>query len=182
MSDFPAADKPGRAHNHPTTGESATTAPENTARVSGHTIAGVVGRFVLDARTDHLITDSRFGPGESIRAGELLLGALVSCALANIENNAATTGLPVTAVRADATHARDPEDPTRYEYTRMTVHITGVDQPTAEQLAARYVATCPIYNTVLRGSGIELTVFADRSDAPTRGAPIARAIQPDLLG
>ncbi|MQY31437.1 OsmC family protein [Nocardia aurantia] len=134
---------------------------ENSARVTGHTITGVAGRFVLDARTNHLVTDSRFGTGESIRAGELLLGALVSCALANIENNAATTGLPVTGVRASATHARDIEDPTRYDHTRMTVHISGVDRPTAEKLAEHYRATCPIYNTVLRGGGIELTVFAD---------------------
>ncbi|MCX4092730.1 OsmC family protein [Nocardia sp. alder85J] len=138
-------------------------AEDNSASVSAHTIAGTPGRYVLDARANHLITDSRFGSGEAVRAGELLLGALVSCALANIENNAATAELPITGVRAEATHARDPEDPTRYVYTRMTVRVGGVDQPTAEALAAKYAATCPIYNTVLRGSGIELAVFADRA-------------------
>ena len=133
----------------------------NTATVSGHTIAGVPGRFVLDARTNHVITDSRLGPGESIRAGELLLSALVSCAMASIEATATESGYTVSGVRVSATHVRGVADPTRYDHTRVTVWIHGVDRTVAETLVARFTETCPIYNTVRRGSGIELELCTD---------------------
>ena len=140
---------------------SAGTAPApNVAAVSGHTIAGVPGRFVLDARANHLVTDSRFGPGESIQAGELLLSALASCAMANFEANATELELPLAGIRVEASHARGSEDPTRYDFTRVTITTSGVDQAAAEILCERFVATCPIYNTIRRGSGIELTVLA----------------------
>lgn len=134
---------------------------ENTVTVSGHTISGVSGRFVLDARTNHLITDSRFGPGESIQAGELFLASLVSCAMANIESTATEAGYPVTGVQVSATHARGVVDPTRYDHTRVTIRIQGVDESVAETLATRFTETCPIYNTVRRGTGIELEVVAE---------------------
>ncbi|MDV2475003.1 OsmC family protein [Rhodococcus zopfii] len=132
----------------------------NVAAVSGHTIAGVPGRFVIDARANHLVTDSRFGPGESIQAGELLLSALASCAMANVEANAQELGLPLTGIRVEASHARGGEDPTRYDFTRFTITTSGVDQAAADVLRDRFVSTCPIYNTIRRGGGIELTVLA----------------------
>ncbi|WP_068156662.1 OsmC family protein [Rhodococcus phenolicus] len=132
----------------------------NVAAVSGHTIAGVPGRFVIDARANHLVTDSRFGPGESIQAGELLLSALVSCAMANFESNAQELGMAVSGIHVDASHARGSADPTRYDFTRVTISVRGVDQAAADVLGERFVATCPIYNTIRRGSGIELTVLA----------------------
>jgi uncharacterized OsmC-like protein len=137
-----------------------TTATPAVASVSGHTITGVPGRFVLGARTNHLVSDSRLGLGESIQAGELLLSAVVSCVLANFEANAAELGLPVTGITVDAEHARGTEDPTRYEYTRIRVAVRGVAQSAADALGERFVATCPIYNTIRRGSGAELTVTA----------------------
>ncbi|WP_043807242.1 OsmC family protein [Rhodococcus triatomae] len=137
-----------------------TTATPGIASVSGHTIAGVPGRFVLDARTNHLVSDSRLGPGESIQAGELLLSAVVSCAMANFEANATELGIPVTSIAVDAEHARGTADPTRYEFTRIRVTVRGVAQSAADALGERFVATCPIYNTIRRGSGAELTVTA----------------------
>lgn len=138
----------------------ATTTEPNVATVSGHTIAGVPGRFVIGARANHLVTDSRLGPGESIQAGELLLSSLVSCAMANFEANARELGLPVTGIEVDAAHARGATDPTRYDFTRVTVTVRGVGQAAADALGERFVATCPIYNTIRRGSGIELDVVA----------------------
>ncbi len=135
---------------------------ENTVTVSGHTISGVSGRFVLDARTNHLITDSRFGPGESIQAGELFLAALVSCAMANIESTATEAGYPVTGIQVSATHTRGVDDPTRYDSTRIGIRISGVSESVAETLARRFTETCPIYNTVRRGTGIELEVVAEQ--------------------
>lgn len=135
-----------------------TATASNIARISGHTIAGVPGRFVIDARSNHLVSDSRLGPGESIQAGELLLSALASCAMANFEANARELGVPVTGITVDAEHARGSADPTRYDHTRVTVTVRGVDQAAADTLGDRFVATCPIYNTIRRGSGIDLTV------------------------
>ncbi|MEE2057285.1 OsmC family protein [Rhodococcus artemisiae] len=138
----------------------ATVPVTNVATVSGHTIVGVPGRFVIDARANHLVTDSRFGPGESIQAGELLLSALVSCAMANFEANALDQGLPVTGITVEAEHARGVEDPTRYDFTRVAITVRGIDQAAADALGERFVATCPIYNTIRRGGGIELGVVA----------------------
>ena len=119
----------------------------NVAVVTGHTIAGRPGRYVLDARANHLVSDSRLGPGESIQAGELLLSALASCAMANFEANAAAEGLGTI-------------DPTRYDFTHVTITVDGVEQADADTLAARFVASCPIYNTIRRGGNIELMVIA----------------------
>ena len=130
------------------------------ASVSGHTIAGVPGRFVLDARTNHLVTDSRLGPGEAVQAGELFLSALVSCAMANIEATAHELGVPLTGISVDAQHRRGTEDPTRYDFTRLTITVRGVEQCDADAFGARFVATCPIYNTIRRGGGVDLTVVA----------------------
>ncbi|GAA5060537.1 OsmC family protein [Nocardia callitridis] len=144
-------------------------APEpGEARVSGHTLAHVPGRFLLSARTNHLVTDSRFGPGESIQAGELLLAALTSCAMANIQSNAAAEDLPLTDIDVRAEHRRGSTDVTRYDYTTVYVHLTGVDQPTAESLTTRFTETCPIYNTVRRGSGIELVVTSEVMNSAQR--------------
>ncbi|NKS64264.1 OsmC family peroxiredoxin [Rhodococcus hoagii] len=132
----------------------------NVAVVTGHTIAGRPGRFVLDARANHLVSDSRLGPGESIQAGELLLSALASCAMANFEANAAAEGLGVTNIEVVASHGRGTTDPTCYDYTHVTITVDGVEQADADTLAARFVASCPIYNTIRRGGSIELRVVA----------------------
>ncbi|CRK50469.1 Redox protein [Rhodococcus sp. RD6.2] len=130
------------------------------ATVSGHTIAGVPGRFVLGARTNHLVTDSRLGPGEAVQAGELFLSALASCAMANFEATAHELGVPLTGISVDAQHRRGTEDPTRYDFTRLTITVRGVEQRDADALGARFVATCPIYNTIRRGGGVDLAVVA----------------------
>ncbi|MFC0447459.1 OsmC family protein [Rhodococcus jostii] len=126
--------------------------------VAGHTLVDRPGRFLLDARGNHLVTDSRFGPAEAVQAGELLLAALTSCAMANIQANAEADGIAVDSIEVRATHRRGTADVTRYDFTTVHIHIHGVDQAAAELLADKFVSTCPIYNTVRRGSGIELVV------------------------
>lgn len=120
------------------------------------------GRFIVSARTNHLVSDSRLVDGEAIHAGELLLAALASCALANIENRAAEVGLPAVRVTATASHTRDADDPTYYRRTVLEIGITGVGDPDGWALVDNFVATCPIYNTVRRGSGIEVTLNGRR--------------------
>ncbi|AHK31516.1 redox protein [Rhodococcus opacus PD630] len=135
------------------------------AEVSGHTVSGVPGRFILDARENHLVSDSRFGPAEAVQAGELLLAAIVSCAMANIQSNAEADDIGVEHIEVLASHRRGMADPTRYDFTEVRIEIHGVDQPTADSLAAKFAASCPIYNTIRRGSGIELTVTAHSDGA-----------------
>ncbi|MGW4124153.1 OsmC family protein [Nocardia sp. NPDC004711] len=129
--------------------------------VTGHTITGVPGRFLLDARHNHLVSDSRFGPAESIQAGELLLSALASCAMANIQSNADIDNITIATIHVQATHQRATQDPTHYDNTTLRIDIHGTGQAIAEALAARFAATCPIYNTIRRGSGIDLIVHAN---------------------
>ncbi|MTE17362.1 OsmC family protein [Nocardia aurantiaca] len=128
--------------------------------VHGHTIADVPGRYLLDARHNHFVSDSRFGPAESVQAGELLLSALASCAMANIQTNADNDNIAIGAIRITVTHRRGAHDPTRYDFTHLRIDIHDTDQARADALAARFTATCPIYNTIRRGSGIDLTVHA----------------------
>ncbi|MDV6271220.1 OsmC family protein [Rhodococcus globerulus] len=128
--------------------------------VGGHTIPGIAGRYLLNARTNHLVTDSRMGPAEAVTAGELLLAAIASCAMSNIQANAEADGIPVTDVSVTASHRRGEDDPTMYDFHRLDIAIHGVDQADANALASKFVASCPIYNTIRRGGGIELVVTA----------------------
>jgi len=64
---------------------------------------------------------------------------------------------------AGTIHPRCPREPPRFGFEDIRVkhiEIHGVEQPTADSLAAKFEASCPIYNTIRRGSGIELTVTA----------------------
>ncbi|GGL32000.1 OsmC family protein [Nocardia jinanensis] len=116
------------------------------------------GRFIVSARANHLVSDSRPAEGEAIHAGELLLAALASCALANIENRAAETGFAGVRVTATASHTRHEDDPTYYRRTLLEIGIEGAGDPDGWALVDNFVATCPIYNTVRRGSGIEVVL------------------------
>ncbi|WP_328396066.1 OsmC family protein [Nocardia sp. NBC_00416] len=142
-------------NSDPERGEVAVTAAATTAP----------GRFIVSARANHLVSDSRLTGGEAIHAGELLLAALASCALANIENRAAESGFGVVGVTATASHTRGVEDPTRYARTLLEIGIGALDDSRGWALVDNFVATCPIYNTVRRGSGIEITLNGRRRPA-----------------
>ncbi|NUS95386.1 MAG: OsmC family peroxiredoxin, partial [Nocardia sp.] len=101
------------------------------------------GRFIVSARSNHLVSDSRLTGGEAIHAGELLLAALASCALANIENHAAETGFAAVRVAATASHTRDEEAPTYYRHTLLELELEGVGDGDGWALVDNFVATCP---------------------------------------
>ena len=122
------------------------------------TVTSEAGRFVVSARSNHFVTDSRLAGREAVHAGELLLAALTSCAMDNFGHNAALDGLPVGGIVARAAHTRGAVDPTRYDSTVLEIEVRGVGQDDAMALARKFVAACPIYNTIERGSGIELTI------------------------
>lgn len=66
-------------------------------RVSAVSV-GIEGRQIVSAGNNHFVADrksSAGGLGEAIQAGELLLAALASCAIAVIEKNAAEQSIPI---------------------------------------------------------------------------------------
>lgn len=125
---------------------------------------GLAGRYLISAGTNHFISDAKpsaGGPGEAVRAGELLLAALASCALALVQSQAAATGAPLAAARVEASFKRDAQDGTRYEFIRLRFALAGVDLGTARTLVAHFTDSCPIYNTLRRGGPIGVEVVTD---------------------
>lgn len=119
--------------------------------------SNIPGRQIISAGTNHFVADrkaSAGGPGEAVQAGELLLAALASCAIAVIEKTAEAEGSRPVAVEIDASLERDAEDGTRYREIALAIAIDGVTQKTAERLVAAFTDTCPIYNTIRRGGTI----------------------------
>lgn len=117
----------------------------------------IPGRQIISAGTNHFVADrkaSSGGPGEAVQAGELLLAALASCAIAVIEKTAEAEGSRPAGVEIDASLERDPENGTRYREIALAIAIGGVTQQTAERLVAAFTDTCPIYNTIRRGGTI----------------------------
>lgn len=132
--------------------------PEATTRIRAVT-SRIPGRQIISAGTNHFVADrkaSAGGPGEAVQAGELLLAALASCAIAVIEKTAEAEGLaPVPAtVEIDASLERHVEDPTRYRNIVLEIAIGDVSQDAAETLVRAFTDTCPIYNTIRRGGTI----------------------------
>lgn len=133
------------------------TAAADITSITGRT-TDIPGRFLVTARTNHFVSDSRTGPAEAVQAGELLLSALASCSLGNIQLHAAERGFGLTGGRADVSYQRDPQDPTRYTYLRIELLLEGVGQDEADILAGLFTGSCPIYNTLRRGGTVEVAV------------------------
>ncbi|MGW6080594.1 OsmC family protein, partial [Streptomyces sp. NPDC055186] len=123
------------------------TAAGDITSITGRT-TDTQGRFLVTARTNHFVSDARTGPGEAVGAGELLLSALASCSLSNIQLHAEERGSGLTGGRAEISYQRDPQDPTRYAYLRIELLLEGVDQEEADILVGLFTGSCPIYNTL----------------------------------
>ncbi|MEV0694257.1 OsmC family protein [Streptomyces sp. NPDC050388] len=142
------------------------TAAGDITSITGRT-TDTQGRFLVTARTNHFVSDARTGPGEAVGAGELLLSALASCSLSNIQLHAEERGSGLTGGRAEISYQRDPQDPTRYTYLRIELLLEGVDQDEADILVGLFTGSCPIYNTLRRGGHVEVAV---RVQEPLAGA------------
>ncbi|WP_179229333.1 OsmC family protein [Parenemella sanctibonifatiensis] len=127
------------------------------ATVTGRTSAAA-GEYTITARGATVRSDARNSGGPEIHAGELLLAALASCALAVIEGTAAEEGLGLGPVTVEVSSERGEDQPPRYAWFRFEVTVAGVDQTTAEALVQRFRDTCPIYNTVAAVSPAEFDV------------------------
>jgi uncharacterized OsmC-like protein len=135
------------------------------------------GRFLAQARGQFLVTDStagRGGLGEAWLAGELLLGALGTCAVSSVTHFAREEGAALDDVESTVGYTRDESDPTRYEEVVLEVTTWGVGQETAERLTRLYTENCPVFGTVSRGGKVRVEVTALPSD-PARPVPGAAA-------
>jgi uncharacterized OsmC-like protein len=124
----------------------------------GRTI-GLDGRFLISAGHNHFVSDAKVvggGPGDAVRAGELLLSALASCALSVIQSHAGTLGVSLGLACVSATFKRDVADMTRYEYIRLQFQLDSVAREIGVALVQRFTEVCPIYNTLRRGGNVEV--------------------------
>lgn len=115
------------------------------------------GRILVSARDQHFVSDARAatgGPGEAVQAGELLLSALASCALALIQREAAAHAIALPAASVRVSFERDPDDGTRYRYIALEVALPGSERETGAALLHAFTSTCPIYNTLRRGGNV----------------------------
>ncbi|WP_407175095.1 OsmC family protein [Bradyrhizobium sp. STM 3562] len=130
-----------------------------TVAITSATI-GLFGRYLLSAGKHHFISDQRAGaggPGEAITAGELLLSSLGSCSLGLIQKTAAERGIALVDAGTEVSFQRHATDPTRYEWIRIAVRLSGVNASEAEVLVGSFTSSCPIYNTLKRGGPIEIS-------------------------
>ena len=130
-----------------------------TVSITSATI-GLFGRYLLSAGKNHFVSDQRAaagGPGEAITAGELLLSSLGSCALGLIQKTAAEQGVRLQGAGTEVSFRRYATDPTRYEWIRIAVNLSGVTASQAETLVGGFTSTCPIYNTLKRGGPVEIS-------------------------
>ena len=130
-----------------------------TVTITSATI-GLFGRYLLSAGKNHIISDQRAGaggPGEAITAGELLLSSLGSCSLGLIQKTAADQAIGLRDAGTEVSFQRHATDPTRYEWIRIAVRLSGVTASQAEILVGGFTSTCPIYNTLKRGGPVEIS-------------------------
>ncbi|MBV8924984.1 MAG: OsmC family protein [Bradyrhizobium sp.] len=132
---------------------------DETVSITSATI-GLFGRYLLSAGKNHFISDQRVGaggPGEAVTAGELLLSSLGSCSLGLIQKTATEKSIALTDAATEVSFRRHPTDPTRYEWIRIAVRLSGVNANDAEVLVGGFTSHCPIYNTLKRGGPIEIS-------------------------
>jgi len=128
--------------------------------VTGSTI-GLEGRFLISTANNQFITDAKVaegGPSQAVRAGELLLSALASCALSIIQEHAQERGVALGRARVTALFKRDINDSTRYAYIRLLVRFDDVDTELGAQLVKEFTDRCPIYNTLRRGGIVQIEI------------------------
>jgi uncharacterized OsmC-like protein len=130
-----------------------------TVSITSATI-GLFGRYLLSGGKNHFISDQRAaagGPGEAITAGELLLSSLGSCSLGLIQKTAVERGIALADAGTEVSFRRHATDPTRYEWIRIAVRLSGVTASEAEVLVGAFTSNCPIYNTLQRGGPLEIS-------------------------
>jgi organic hydroperoxide reductase OsmC/OhrA len=120
----------------------------------------VPGRFIVSGAQFQLVTDAAAsfgGPGTAASANDLLVAALLTCAI-NIFRGSTEPDLPTPrTVVAQARLWRTSDDPGLGRLD-LDLQVGGVDQAGAERLIAAYAQTCRVYKTLR--SVIPITVTA----------------------
>ena len=120
---------------------------------------GQPGRFLLSARTAHLVGDAtpaRGCAGEAFVAAEFMLSALATCGLAIVTDEARKSGVDVMSAEVDCTYTVDPADTTRFSRVAIQFRFSGITQPDADALVRAFTDRCPIYNTIARTTPTEV--------------------------
>lgn len=126
-------------------------------------LSGQAGRYLLQTRDQHLVADasaSRGGEGQAWQAAELLLGALITCSNAVIDDEARKAGVALPALEINASCEPDEQNPGHYLYIRLDYLFTGVSQQQADALVEAFRQVCPIYGSLSRGAPVSITVRA----------------------
>ena len=108
--------------------------------------SGTEGRAIVQARSNHLVTDDPAtplynGPGEAPSSLELFLSGIVSCAVLMLERIARSEGRSLGPLRAEMEAARDPNSPGQppvLDSARLTFVFTGMSREEAGQLVETF--------------------------------------------
>ena len=128
--------------------------------VTSH-LSGQQGRFLLQARDQHLVVDSsqaRGGPGQAWQAAELLLGALVTCSNAVITEQARLDNVLLLNLSIQTSCDPDPDQPGHYKFIQLDYLFSNVSQINAEKWVNQFTLVCPIYGSLSRGAPVQITV------------------------
>lgn len=131
------------------------------------TLSNQGGRAIVSVRNNNFVVDSvppLGGPNEEINPMDLLLAAQGTCGTFLFERVAQDQGIPLTgasaAVEADFNPKGIKDGSVSPHIQAMRVHFTiaGPDSAQAQALVDAWVKRCPIYNTLIRATGIEVSI------------------------
>lgn len=141
-------------------------AEELATTVVSATLTNETGRAIVGARHNLLVVDSvppLGSPSEEVNPLDLFLAAQSTCGAVIMEQYAAQNNLPLAGVGTTVEADFDPrgvrgEDVSPH-IQAMRVHwlFSGVDDAQAETLVDEWLTRCPIYNTLIHATDIEVS-------------------------
>jgi uncharacterized OsmC-like protein len=141
-------------------------AEELVTTVVSATLTNEAGRAIVGARHNVMVVDSvppLGSPSEETNAFDLFLAAPGTCGVVAIEKVASDEGIPLQGVAASVEADFDPrgvrgEDVSPHvQAMRVHYQLAGVDEAQAEMLVNAWISRCPIYNTYIEATEIEVT-------------------------
>jgi uncharacterized OsmC-like protein len=141
-------------------------AEELATSVISATLTNEPGRAIVGARHNVMVVDSvppLGSPSEETNPFDLFLAAPGTCGAVIMEQIARAEGLPLTGVGTLVEADFDPRGVRGEDFSphiqAMRVHwqLAGVDEATAEMLVDQWLTRCPIYNTYIETTEIEVT-------------------------
>lgn len=130
------------------------------------TLTNEPGRAIVGARHNVMVVDSvppLGSPSEETNPFDLFLAAPGTCGAVIMEQVARDQGLSLTGVGAsveadfDPRGVRNGEVNPRVQAMRVHWQLAGVDDATAEMLVDEWLTRCPLYNTYIEATEIEVT-------------------------